>query len=298
MTELPAGLYSAYGRHLAAKEERVRGMLAAHGLGGLFAGIRRCPVEGGFRGHASFRLAREGGAARALGVDPRGGRAPLEDTLWVLAEEARPTLLRVRDVVLGGEWAEGVFGWDVRLEHGTLRAHVTVSAPGEAAPLEPLCRALAELRGVLGAAVPSQGVEAGDAWLANRLGGKTVLAHHRAFFQSNLRLVPEMVEEVQGPPARRGSVVDLYCGVGLNSLLAAGPGTRVSGADNNRWAIASAARNRELHALHAAEYVREDAERFAAARAFDAPDVVFVNPSRFGCGPGVPEAVARWRPSS
>ncbi|HEX2189203.1 MAG TPA: hypothetical protein VHG51_09920, partial [Longimicrobiaceae bacterium] len=47
-----------------------------------------------------------------------------------------------------------------------------------------------------------------------------------------------------------------------------------------------------------AEYVREDAERFAAARAFDAPDVVFVNPSRFGCGPGVPEAVARWRPSS
>lgn len=299
MTELPEGLYSAYGRHLAAKEERVRGMLAAHGLGGLFAGIRRCPVEGGFRGHASFRVAREDGAARVLGVEPRGGRAPLDDTLWVLPEEARPTVRAVRDVVLGGGWAEGVFGFDVRLEHGTLRAHVTVSAPREAGPgMEALCRALAEVPGVLGAAIPSQGAEAGEGWLANRLGGKTVLAHHRAFFQSNLRLVPEMVEEVQGPPARRGTVVDLYCGVGLHSLLAAGPSTRVAGADNNRWAIESAGRNAALHGLPAAGYAREDAERYAAAGGFDAPDVVFVNPSRHGCGPGLPAAVARWRPAS
>lgn len=296
----PMGLFSAYGRHLAAKEERVRGMLAAHGLGGLFAGIRRCPVEGGFRGHATFRLAREeDGAVRVLGVEPRGGRAPLEDTLWVLPEEARPTVLAVRDVVLGGAWAEAVSGFDVRLEHGTLRAHVTVAAPRESDPEpEALCRALAEVPGVLGAAVPSQGAEAGEGWLANRLGGKTVLAHHRAFFQSNLRLVPEMVEEVQGPPERRACVVDLYCGVGLHSLLAAGPGTRVAGADNNRWAIESAGRNAALHGLHAAEYERLDAERFAAARGFDAPDEVFVNPSRFGCGPRLPGAVARWRPAS
>ncbi|HLL48869.1 MAG TPA: methyltransferase domain-containing protein [Longimicrobiaceae bacterium] len=292
------GLFSEYGRHLAAKEARVRGMLAAHGLEDLFAGIRRCPVEGGFRGHASFRLSREGGAARVLGVEPRGGRLPLEDTLWVLPEEARPTVLRVRDVVLGGGWAEAVFGFELRLEHGTLRAHVAVSSPNEAGvPLEPLCRALVEVPGVLGAAVVSQGVEAGEAWLANRLGGMTILAHHRAFFQSNLRLVPEMVEEIQRPLERPASIVDLYCGAGLHSVLAAAPGTRVAGADNNPWAIESARRNAALHGLSGAEYARESAEEFAAAREFDAPDVVFVNPSRLGCGPGVPEAVARWRPA-
>lgn len=292
------GLFSEYGRHLAAKEARVRGMLGAHGLEALFAGIRRCPVEGGFRGHASFRVAREDGAARVLGVEPRGGRAPLEDTLWVLPEEARPTVLRVRDVLLEGGRAEGVFGFDLRLEHGTLRAHVAISAPRDAGvPLEPLCRALLEVPGVLGAAVVSQGVEAGEAWLANRLAGRTVLARHRAFFQSNLRLVPEMVEEIQRPLERPARVVDVYCGAGLHSVLAAVPGTRVAGADNNRWAIDSARRNAALHGLSAAEYACESAEAFAAAREFHAPDVVFVNPSRMGCGPGVPEAVARWRPA-
>ncbi len=293
------GLFSEYGRHLAAKEARVRGMLAAHGLEAIFAGIRRCPVEGGFRGHVSLRLAREDGAARVLGVEPRGGRLPLEDTLWVLPEEARPTVLRVRDVILGAGWADGVFGFELRLEHGTLRAHVSISAPhGSGVPLASLCRALVEgVPGVLGAAVLSQGVEVGEAWLANRLGGRTVLAHHRAFFQSNLRLVPEMVEEIQRPLERPASVVDLYCGAGLHSVLAAAPETRVVGADNNPWAIESARRNAALHGLSGAEYVRESAEDFAAARGFDAPDVVFVNPSRLGCGPGVPEAVARWRPA-
>lgn len=297
----PAGLFSEYGRHLADKEARVRALLAEHGLDGLFTGIRRCPVEGGFRGHAGFRVEREGGEARVLGVDPRGGaKAPLEDTLWVLPEEARPTVLRVRDVVLGGAWAEAVFGFAVRLEHGTLRAHVSLSAPRESpTALEPLCRALLEdAPGVLGAAVVSQGVEAGESWLANRLGGKTVLAHHRAFFQSNLRLVPEMVEEIQRPLERPARVVDLYCGAGLHSVLAAAPATRVYGADNNRWAIESARRNAGLHHLPDAEYACEPAERFAAERDFDAPDAVFVNPSRHGCGPGVPEAVARWRPAA
>jgi len=295
------GLFSAYGRHLAAKEARVRALLAEHGLDALFTGIRRCPVEGGFRGHAGFRVEREGGETRVLGVEPRGGgRAPLEDTLWVLPEEARPTVLRVRDVIVGGEWAEAVHGFAVRLEHGTLRAHVSVSAPRESAvPLAPLCRALVEgAPGVLGAATVSQGVEEGEPWLANRLGGRTVLAHHRAFFQSNLRLVPEMVEEIHRPLDRPAAVVDLYCGAGLHSVLAAGPGTRVAGADNNRWAIESARRNAALHGLADAEYACEPAERFAAERAFAAPDVVFVNPSRHGCGPGVPEAVARWRPAA
>ncbi|HEV2147096.1 MAG TPA: methyltransferase [Longimicrobiaceae bacterium] len=289
-----------YESHLAAKEARVRALLAACALELPFAGILRCPVEHGWRGHASFRVFRGGGEARAFGVDPRRGRVPLEEALWTLPEEVRPAALRARDLLLRGDPAGAVHGFELRLEHGTRRAHLAVSAPREgAAALEPLCRMLLDgVPGLLGASVPSAGIEAGEAYLANRLRGTTVLAHHRAFFQSNLRLVPELVEAVQRPLGAPAAVVDLYCGAGLHSVLAATPRTRVVGADNNRWAIESARRNVRLHGLARAEYLREDAARFAAARAFDAPDVVFVNPSRFGCGPGVPEAVARWRPSA
>jgi len=293
------GLAADYRRHLAAKEARVRDRLRSHGLEPLFGGIRRCPVEEGFRGHASFRVARESGDARVLGLDPRHGRAPLEETLWVLPPEARAVVLAARDVLLREDRAGAVFGFDVRLEHGSLRAHLVVSAPRGAAPLDGLCRALLdEVPGLLGAAVPSQAVEAGETYLLNDLGGKTVAAHHRAFFQSNIRLVPGMVAEVQGPVRAPSSIVDLYCGAGLHSLLAAAPGSRVAGADNNRWAIESARRNALHLGLTGAEYARESAEDFSAARAFDSPDVVFVNPSRFGCGPGVPEAVSAWRPES
>lgn len=294
------GLAAEYALHLAAKEDRVRSLLAAHGLEGTFGGIVPCPVEDGFRGHASFRVGGGDGDHRVLGLDPRRGRAPLEETLWVLPGEARPTVLAVRDVLLGSGLARRVHGFDLRLEHGGLRAHLGISTPRDGAvSLEPLCRALLDgVPGLLGVSVPAQGIEAGETWLRNRLGGKTVLAHHGAFFQSNLRLVPAMVAEVQRPLRAPASVVDLYCGVGLHSLLAAAPETRVAGADNNRRAIESAHRNTALHGLAGAGYVRESAESFAAARRFDAPDVVFVNPSRFGCGPGVPEAVARWRPAA
>jgi tRNA/tmRNA/rRNA uracil-C5-methylase (TrmA/RlmC/RlmD family) len=294
------GLAREYAAHLAAQEDRVRALLAAHGLELPFAGIAPCPVEEGWRGHASFRVFHGGGEARAFGVDPRRGRVPLEESLWVLPAEVRPVVLAVRDLLLRGDPGGAVHGWELRLEHGTLRAHLSVSAPREgAAALGSLCRrALDEVPGLLGAAVPSAGIEMGEAYLANRLRGRTVLAHHRAFFQSNLRLVPALVDEVQRPLAEPATVVDLYCGAGLHSVLAAGPETRVAGADNNRWAIESAVRNARLHGLARAEYLRADAERFAAERAFRAPDVVFVNPSRFGCGPGVPEAAARWRPAA
>jgi tRNA/tmRNA/rRNA uracil-C5-methylase (TrmA/RlmC/RlmD family) len=194
-----------------------------------------------------------------------------------------------------------VSGFDLRLEHGSLRPHVSIAAPREGcARLDALAeRLMDEVPGLHGVSVPSQSIQLGDAHLRNVVCGRTVLAHHLAFFQTNAGLTPLLAAEAQRGVLQPRTVVDLYCGVGLHSILAAwSPQTAVRGADNNRWAIESAARNVELHGLKNAGYHRATAERFAATTAFDSPDIVFVNPSRFGCGPGIPRSVARWRPAA
>lgn len=294
-----ARLAAEYAAHAARKEEGVRAMLEAHGLGPLFGGLLRCPVEGGFRTQASFRARDEGGALRIAGVDPRTGPVPLEDALWTLPEEARPALLRVAEVLRRTAPPGVVTGFELRLEHGSLRPHVAVAARREAAavPLEALVAALLEeVPGIVGAAVPSRGVWAGGTTMRNRLGGRTVLAHPAAFFQTNARVTPPLAEEVSAGLRGARTLVDLYCGVGMHSVLAAEPETVVEGADSNHLAIASAAENAALHGLVAARYHRVTAERFCQAAELGAPDAVVVNPSRFGCGPGVAEAVSRWRP--
>ena len=89
-------LREAYDRDATAKEARIAALLEAGGCGGAFRGMRRTPVERGYRMRASVYLGRDAPEdAVARGVDPRGGRMPLEETLWVLPEAARP---RVREV--------------------------------------------------------------------------------------------------------------------------------------------------------------------------------------------------------
>jgi tRNA/tmRNA/rRNA uracil-C5-methylase (TrmA/RlmC/RlmD family) len=293
----PPDLLPEYALHLAAKEARVRALLEAHGLGDLYRGMVACPVERGYRTQASFRAA-HGAPHTLVGVDPRGGRVPLPDSLWVLPELARPTALRVHELLMREGMLPPVAGFDLRLEHGTLRAHLTLSIPRDCAvPVDALCaRLMEEVPELHGVSAPGAGLELGDAYLRNVLLGKPVLAHYRAFFQTNAHVTPLLCAEVQRPLHAPASVVDLYCGVGMHSLLAAGPATAVRGADNNPWAIDSAARNVALHGLADAEYHRVSAERYGVEQSFAAPTVVFVNPSRFGCGPGIAQAAARWRP--
>ncbi|MDB4951426.1 MAG: rRNA (uracil-5-)-methyltransferase RumA [Gemmatimonadetes bacterium] len=293
-------LSQQYALHLRAAEARVRGLLREHGLEPLFGGIHPCPIERGYRTQASFRAGRDGSGPPYVGVDPRTGRVPLDDALWVMPEPARPAAVAVRDMIVDANLADVVSGFDLRLEHGTLRAHVGLAAPREGSPrLDDVCaRLMDEVPGLHGVSVASQGIELGETHLRNIVCDRTVLAHYLAFFQTNAHVTPALAAEAQAHATGARTVVDLYCGVGMHSILAAGPKTEVHGADNNRWAIESAERNVALHGLRTAAYHRETAERFAATHAFDAPDVVFVNPSRFGCGAGVPAAVARWRPAA
>ncbi|HET6762978.1 MAG TPA: hypothetical protein VFH27_04875 [Longimicrobiaceae bacterium] len=290
-------LTTEYALHLRAKEERVRSLLAAARVDAPFRGITACPVELGYRTQASFRAA-HGAEGVLVGVDPRTGRVPLADALWVLPEEGRRVVLEVMRVLESEGLLPPVAGFDVRLEHGSLRAHVTLSVPRDApVRLDAACeRMMREVPGLLGIAAPGQRIELGEVHLRNVLRGRAVLAHHLAFFQTNAHVTPALCDEVQRPWIDPASVVDVYCGVGMHSILAAGPTTRIRGADNNPWAIESATRNVALHGLVDAEYLRMDAERYVRTATFASPAVVVVNPSRFGCGPDVAAHVARWSP--
>ncbi|MFL5385981.1 MAG: methyltransferase domain-containing protein [Longimicrobiaceae bacterium] len=294
-------LQAAYAADADAKEARIAALLEEGGFGGTFRGMRRTPVERGYRMRASVYLGR--GApedAMARGVDPRGGRVPLEESLWVLPEAARPLVREVTERLAAAPRAAGATGFEVRLEFGGGRAHVTVAAErGSEARLDGFCAALLEeVDGILGIAVPSQGIEAGETHLRHVLLGKTILSHHLAFFQTNRWLTPELAAAAKAVAADPSHIIDLYCGVGLHSVLAAGPESAVVGVDTNRWAIESAVQNAELHGLARARFERIPVERLVGRPETERPSVVYVNPSRYGCAPGVAERVAAWRPEA
>jgi tRNA/tmRNA/rRNA uracil-C5-methylase (TrmA/RlmC/RlmD family) len=294
----PVSLAEEYRRHADAKEARIAAVLSEHGLGGLFRGMRRCPVEEGYRMRASFYLGRdEEGAAAIVGVDPRSGRVPFADALWVLPEPARPLVRDVAGRIAAAPREGGITGFEVRLEFGGGRAHLTLAAERGSASLDAFCRALLESSPhLLGIAVPSQAIEHGETHLRHELLGRTILAHHLAFFQTNRWLTPDLADAARQAAADPSRIVDLYCGVGLHSILAATPESAVIGVDTNRWAIESAARNAALHGLAHARYERIAAERLAGRPEAESPTIVFVNPSRYGCAPGIAERVAAWRP--
>jgi hypothetical protein len=235
-------------------------------------------------------------------VDPRRGRVPAGEALWTLPEDARPLAAEIARRIASAA-APGVTGFDLRLEYGSARAHLNLAVErGADAYPAPLCEELlGELPALLGVAVPSRGLELGETYLRHQVLGKTVLAHHRAFFQTNRWLTPGVAAAAGRAAADDASrLVDLYCGVGLHSVLAATEESRVFGVDTNRWAVASARRNAALHGLAHARYEDLPVERLPHLEeaALDSPSVVFANPSRFGCAPGTAEAVARWRPQA
>jgi len=291
-----AALVAEYDADAAAKEARIAAMLDEAGLPGLFRGMRRCPVERGYRMRASFYRAADGSGA--VGVDPRHGRVPLEQSLWVMPEAARPLVREVGRRISAAQGQARITGFEVRLEFGSGRAHLTLAVERDAPRLDDLCGELmAGVEGVFGVAVPSQRIEAGETEHRHRLLGKTILAHHRAFFQTNRWLTADLAAAARSAAADASRIVDLYCGVGLHSVVAAAPESAIVGVDTNGWAIDSARGNAALHGLANARFDRLPVEKLADG-AVGRPSVVFVNPSRFGCAPGLAERIAGWRPEA
>lgn len=107
-----------------------------------------------------------------------------------------------------------------------------------------------------------------------------------AFVQTNTAVAAGLYRQaahwIDGVAPR--SVLDLYCGVGGFALHAASPGRHVTGVEVSEAAVASATRSAAEAGIQALFRV-SDATRFRQTD--PAPDLVIVNPPRRGLGPAL-----------
>ena len=127
--------------------------------------------------------------------------------------------------------------------------------------------------------------------------GKRLTVPYRGFFQANIALVGELVDQVVGMCALSGgeTVVDAYGGAGLFSLFLGERAGRLFGIEGDREAVRCAGINLRREGLGQAEFFQGDVadvlDREFLRRRMKV-DVVVLDPPRDGCGGEVIEKVA------
>jgi len=131
--------------------------------------------------------------------------------------------------------------------------------------------------------------------------GRRLTVPGRGFFQANVALVGELVEQVVGMCGLTGreTVIDAYGGSGLFSLFLGPWAGRLFGIEGDREAVRCAGINLRREGLPQAEFLHGDVadilrNEFAERRR--TAEVIVLDPPRDGCGEGVLEGVVALHP--
>jgi 23S rRNA (uracil1939-C5)-methyltransferase len=131
--------------------------------------------------------------------------------------------------------------------------------------------------------------------------GRRLTVPGRGFFQANVALVGELVEQVVGMCGLTGqeTVIDAYGGAGLFSLFLGPRAGRLFGIEGDCEAVRCAGINLRREVLQQAEFLQGDVadilrNEFVELRR--TADVIVLDPPRDGCGDGVLEEVATLHP--
>lgn len=90
---------------------------------------------------------------------------------------------------------------------------------------------------------------------------------------------------------------DLYCGIGISSLLMARQGHAVLGIEFNHAAIAFAKENAILNKVTSVSFLQGDVQQVLRKKLrIEKPDVILVNPPRVGIDPHVAEEILKRKP--
>ena len=133
------------------------------------------------------------------------------------------------------------------------------------------------------------------------VGEKRMSVPYRGFFQANILLVGELVDQVlkMSGLSGRETVIDAYGGTGLFSLFLGARAGRIFGIEGDREAARCAGLNLRREGLAQAEFFPGDVADVImgefAPRGLRA-DVIVLDPPRDGCGQGVIDAIAAIRP--
>jgi len=139
-------------------------------------------------------------------------------------------------------------------------------------------------------------VLAGRAHLYQTVLGKSFQVSAPSFFQVNIRQAEELCRKILKHVAPRGdeSVLDLYSGVGMISLLIAPFVQQVTAIEADTTAVEDARVNAQTQDVRNVEFMCDDVSR--AIRRVASADVVILDPPRKGCPSEVLRRIAALRP--
>jgi 23S rRNA (uracil1939-C5)-methyltransferase len=101
------------------------------------------------------------------------------------------------------------------------------------------------------------------------------------------------------PPPQSKRVLDLYCGIGITSLLLAEKGLEVLGIETHPEAVKLAKHNAHLNQVSSVSFIEGKAEEAIQGALQDfKPDCVLMNPPREGLAPPVMEALRHSKPDA
>jgi 23S rRNA (uracil1939-C5)-methyltransferase len=179
---------------------------------------------------------------------------------------------------------------DVRVIEGG-RLQTMIRPADDAAPdtdLASLAAFLSDLEDVEGVAIEREGGAAevlkGELFAPVAVKGKEVLLTAASFFQTNLRLLPELIDRIceEAAPLAGRRIADVYGGVGMFGLFLADAGARVTVIESDPTAVDAGRRTADRWDLASIEFVAADAGDALGDQEYD---VIVVDPPRSGLTP-------------
>ncbi|MDR1736416.1 MAG: 23S rRNA (uracil(1939)-C(5))-methyltransferase RlmD [Oscillospiraceae bacterium] len=301
----------SYGEELRAKKQRAEETLARIGGISLAAqDVFAAPELDGYRNKASFPVGRDAGGVPVTGFyrERTHDIVPVE-TCRLQSAEANACAKTVR------EWMTQT-GRSLRHivtrggDGGILVCLVSAYAPDKsAARLAEMLRR--DVPGLCGAVWQEhagqdnvilggrQSLLWGSEYVRDELCGLEFRLSVQSFYQINKRQAGRMYARVLEYAGEYESLLDLYCGAGTMTLMAARarPGAKVFGAEIVPEAVSDARENAARNSIENAGFILGDAGEAAAHFEANPPDVILLDPPRKGVSPETAAALLRIRPA-
>lgn len=290
-------MMSRYDRYLQEKTaylcERLSEIQSDH----LCTQIMPTPFGNGFRNRAKFKIFSQSTAPVFLGTDPLQGEVEAHDMLWILPDWGREIVTKSFEIIARKYSMFPVDGLEIQLMHGKQNAHLTLSVNKKYKHTytDLAQKLLTGVPALCGLAIPSQKQEFGSSDLIHTLLGEEYRAHYSSFFQSNLNLTPELLQAAKAMVSIRefSGICDLYCGVGLFSLLLGTEHIPILGIDSHSQAIKNAKTNAQHRSFAQAEFIQADVSRYFPEAESYPEGLLILDPPRSGCPSHVLERASR-----
>lgn len=113
--------------------------------------------------------------------------------------------------------------------------------------------------------------------------------------EQSAKIYQTILSLVGSPPAKK--ILDLYCGIGISSLLLAKESHSVIGVEYNPLSIKFAQQNSQMNALNNVTFLQGDVEKILQGKLkHSSADTIIVNPPRIGLTPLVIQEILRRKP--